>query len=286
MVMYAVVAVLLPLAMAGTMQMGNQQMGWGGNSGWGSNSGWGGNSGWGVQMQGVISQGNMQQGGQMMQQGGQMMQQGGQMMQQGGQNQQYWDMQTQEEYAAYIKWCEERKMAIQEQEAQKELLEEIEERAEGKKREMEREHAMKEMKMKRESMMMQWKQWQQQLAAAEEFDGSMNKYEEMKVKYMFSLTMDFLKFCKCSDYTGALQKYLMYGEMSFEPGMNDAYSLDDLVALDTTDVEAAAQQLARLSQVEQTEQYFGGIIATMCGSVKTYIDQVKVWEQQYNFMGI
>jgi len=286
MVMYAVVAVLLPLAMAANMQMGNQQQqqgwansGWKDNSGWGSNSGWGDNSGWGVQMQGVISQGNMQQGGQMMQQGGQM-------MQQGGQSQQYWDMHTQEEYAAYIKWCEERKLAIQEQEAQQQLLIEIQTRTEEKKHEEEREHAMKEMKMKRESMMMQWKQWQQQIAAAEEFDGSMSKYEEMKIHYMFSLTMDFLKFCKCSDYTGALQKYLMYGEMSFEPGMNDAYNLDDLIALDTTDVEAAAQRLAGLSQLDQTEQYFGGLIATMCGGVKTYIDQVKVWEQQYNFMGI
>jgi len=283
MVMIAVVAVLLPLALAGSMKMGQQQMGnqWA-NSGWG-NSGWG-DSGWGVQMQGVM----MQQGGQQMQQqGGQMMQQGGQMMQQGGQQGQYWNMENEEEYAAYMKWCEERKMAIQEQEAQQQLLMEISKRAEEKKHEEERERGMKEMKMKRESMMNQWKMWNAQIEAAEEFDGSMNKYEEMKIKYMFSLTMDFLKFCKCSDYVGPLQKYLMYGEMSYEPGMTDAYNLEDLVGLvQTNDIEGAAQRLAVLSEKDQTEQYFGGLIASMCGGVKGYIDQVKVWEQQYNFMGM
>jgi len=201
-------------------------------------------------------------------------------------NQQWWGMQSEEEYAAYMKWCEERRMAIQEQEAQKELLEEIEERAEEKKREHEREQAMKEMKMRRESMMSQWRSWQQQIEAAEEFDGSMSKYEEMKIKYMFTLTMDFLKFCKCSDYTTHLQRYLVNGDMSYMAGSTDAYNLDELEGIDTNDVEAVAQRLASLSEADQTKAYFKGIIDSMCGSVKAYVDQVKVWETQYNFMGM
>ena len=56
-------------------------------------------------------------------------------------------MANEEEYAAYLKWCEERRMAIQEQEQQQAILREMQEHAEEKKREMEREKAAKEMKV-------------------------------------------------------------------------------------------------------------------------------------------
>ena len=59
-------------------------------------------------------------------------------------------MDSQEDYEAYLRWCEERRMAIQEQEQQQALLREITERAEEKKREMEREKAAKEMKVSME----------------------------------------------------------------------------------------------------------------------------------------
>jgi len=50
--------------------------------------------------------------------------------------------------------------------------------------------------MKREAMVAQWRMWQAQLSQAEEFDGLMDKYTEMKVHYMFTLTMEYLKFCR------------------------------------------------------------------------------------------
>jgi len=277
MVRYALVAVLLPLAMANSIQQQwPQQKQWG----------WDGAQ-YGVQMQGTIMQGGMMQGGMQggMMQGGMQggMQQGGQM--QGGNNQ-WWGIDDEEDYAAYLKWCEERRMAIAEQEAQKELLEEMQERAEKKHQEMEREKAMKEMASRRESMMNQWRMWQSQLAQAEEFDGNMNKYMEMKIKYMFSLTMDYLKFCRCSDYAGHLQRYLSHDGMTYEPAMSDAFNLDDLEGIDVGNVDAVAQRMATLSQQEQIKLFFGGIIASMCDSVKTYVDQVKAWETQYNFMGM
>merc|ERR1712121_76280 len=221
-----------------------------------------------MQQQGGMMQGGMMQGG--MQQGG--MQQGGQM--QGGNNQ-WWGIDDEEDYAAYLKWCEERRMAIAEQEAQKELLEEMQERAEKKQREMEHEKAMKEMASKRESMVNQWRMWQAQLAQAEEFDGNMNKYMEMKIKYMFSLTMDYLQFSRCSAYACHLQRYLYHDGMTFEPGMSDAFNLDDLEGVDIGNVDAVAQRMATLSQQEQIKLFFGGIIASMCDAVKTYVDQVK-----------
>merc|ERR1712154_95542 len=85
------------------------------------------------------------------------------------------------------------------------------------------EKMMKEAKMKRENMVAQWRMWQNQLKQTEEYEGSMAKYTEMKVKYMFSLTMDFLKFCKCSDDTAPLQRYLRHGDMTYEPATSEAY---------------------------------------------------------------
>merc|ERR1712154_358157 len=79
----------------------------------------------------------------------------------------WWNMESEEDKEAYMKWCEERKM-------------------------------------KRENMVAQWRMCQSQLKQVEEYDESMNKYTEMKIKYMFSLTMDYLKFCKCSDNTADL----------------------------------------------------------------------------------
>ena len=37
----------------------------------------------------------------------------------------------------------------------------------------------------------------------------------------------------------------------YEPGMGDAYSLEDLSGIDTTNVDAVAQTLAGLSQQDQ-----------------------------------
>merc|ERR1712154_108195 len=148
------------------------------------------------------------------------------------------------------------------------------------------EKMMKEAKMKRENMVAQWRMWQNQLKQTEEYDSSMSKYTEMKVKYMFSLTMDFLKFCKCSDYTGPLQRYLRYGEMSYEPGMTEAYDLSELEGIDINNEEAVAQRMATLSDQDQIKLFFTGMIMSTCDAVKVYIKQLEQWEKQYNFLDV
>jgi len=140
--------------------------------------------------------------------------------------------------------------------------------------------------MKRENMVAQWRMWERQLKQTEEYEGSMAKYTEMKVKYMFSLTMDYLKFCKCSDDTSALQKYLRYGDMQYEPGMSEAYDLSELDGVDINDEEAVAQRMATLPEADQIKLFFTGMVMTTCDAVKAYISQLKQWETQYNFMGM
>merc|ERR1719245_290337 len=262
---FLLAACLLPLALGGMMH-GN----------YGNNMGT-----YGVQMHGMMQMGN-QMGHQMM--GNQMM--GNQMQQQGNNAGSWWGMTSEEDQEAYLKWCEERKLQMKEQEEAQMLLKQISQAAEEKKREAMHEKMMKEAKMKRENMVAQWRMWQNQLKQVEEYEGSMTKYTEMKVKYMFSLTMDFLKFCKCSDNTADLQRYLRYGDMTFVPGLNEAYDLSELEGIDINNEEAVAQRMATLSDQDQIKLFFTGMIMTTCDSVKSYIGQLKQWETQYNFMGM
>merc|ERR1711963_986962 len=185
----------------------------------------------------------------------------------------WWGIKTQEDQEAYLRWCEERKMQMHQQE-------------EDKKREYKREKMMKESKAKRENMVAQWRMWERQLKQTEEYSGAMDKYTDMKVKYMFSLTMDYLKFCKCSDDTAPLQRYLRYDGMSYEPGMSEAYDLSDLEGADLNDEEAVAQRMATLSESDQIRLFFTGMVIPTCDAVKAYVTQLKSWEQQYNFMGM
>jgi len=198
----------------------------------------------------------------------------------------WWGIKTQQDQEAYLKWCEERKMQMKEQEEAQKLLRQITHAAEEKKREHSREMMMKEAKMKRDNMMSQWRMWQRQLKQAEEWGEGMNKYAEMKVKYMFTLTMDFLKFCKCSDDTAPLQRYLRNGDQTYEPGMTEAYDLSELEGVDLNDEEAVAQRMATLSEQDQIKLFFTGMVLTTCDAVKAYVTQLKAWEQQYNFMGM
>merc|ERR1712062_536654 len=143
---------------------------------------------YGVQMKGMMQMGNQMMGNQMMgnqMMGNQMM--GNQMQQQGNNAGSWWGMTSEEDQEAYLKWCEERKLQMKEQEEAQELLKQITEQAESKKREHSREKMMKEAKMKRENMVAQWRMWQSQLKQTEEYDESLKEYGEMKVKYMFSL---------------------------------------------------------------------------------------------------
>lgn len=270
--MIALAVVLLPLAMAGSigyqqpMMMMPQQQQWGQQQQqWGQpQQQWG----WGMQMQGQMRPDDDDDD------------------HNSGSNQ-WWGMDSKEEYDAYMRWCEERRLAIQEQEAQQALLHEIEERQEAAARAVQQEKAAKEMQMKREAMVAQWRMWQSQLSQASEFDGWMEKFTEMKIEYMFTLTMEFLKFCSaCTDNTAHLQRYLIYGSHSYQPpSASEAFNVEDLNGIDTTSVEAVAQRLAVLPDSDGVKAFFGGAVESMCDGVKGYIEQLRLWEAQYNFMG-
>jgi len=209
------------------------------------------------------------------------------MMQQQNQqsNNQWWAATSEEEYEAYMKWCAERQLVIQEQEQQQALLKEMQERAEEQKRAHEREKAAKEMENRREQMMNTWRMWKAQLEMADEFDGRVDQFTEMKIYYIFKLTTEFLHFCRCSDYATHLSRYLMYGKESYTYSVGETFYVEGWDSVNTNDVEGTAQRAVTLSQAEMIKLLFGGAIYSMCEGVREYIEQILVWENQYNFMG-
>merc|ERR1712002_895247 len=190
-------------------------------------------------------------------------------------------MQSQEDYEAYMKWCEENKVHQQEQQRQKELIDMWEKQEEHRKMEAEKEKHEKEAHERQENMMATWRMWQKRLEMQHEFEGLGEQIMEMKHKYMYMVTMEFLKFCKCSDFTETLAKYFQHDGLSYNHG---EFEIDDLEGIDSTDPIAVAQALANRSQEDQLKAFFGGLAATMCEGGRQYVQQVMTWEKQYNFL--
>jgi len=200
----------------------------------------------------------------------------------GGKKEHEEDFQNREDYEAYMKWCEERKMAMQEQERQQEMMKEFQKAEEKRQMEMEKARVHKEIEERRESMMAQWKMWQMRLSQQHEFDNLMGKFEEMKHHYMFAVTMEFLKFCKCSDFTEELQRYFMHGDMKYEH--NSDWDLDDLDGIDSTNAVEVARVLATRPAADRVKAFYGGLASSMCLGARAYVEQVRKWEADYKFL--
>jgi len=253
MVPFACLLVLLPLALAGQMdnemmqhmmqqqmmqqmmQQQQQQQGWGGWGGWG---------------------GNMQQG------------------HNGGDNGgNWWGMQSKEDYEAYLKWCEERKAALHEQQQQQELLKQWEKKEMERQKEVERKRVEMEAHERQENMMAQWKMWQQRLNQQHEFDDLLYKFAELKHAYMFTVTMEFLKFCKCSDFTEDMQRLFVHADLHYDGGHD--FDLDDLDGIDSTNPDEVARALANRPRVDQVKAFFGGLAESMCLAARAYVESVR-----------
>jgi hypothetical protein len=195
--------------------------------------------------------------------------------------QQWWGMQSAEDMEAYLKWCEENKIRQQEQTKQQELLAMWEKKEAERAEMMEKERIKHEAEERQESMMAQWKMWQQKLENMHEFEGLGYEIMEMKHKYMYLVTMEFLRFCKCSDFTETLARYFQHDGLSYN---GDEWDLDDLEGIDSNDPVAVAQALANRPAEEQMKAFFGGLAGAMCEGGRQYVQQVMAWEKQYNFL--
>ena len=104
---------------------------------------------------------------------------------------------------------------------------------------------------------------------------------EMKAKYYFKVTFEFLKFCKCTDFTSEVEKLFM-GDVS-NVNEHDLDFMEDNIEA-TQDPMEVARALVNLSKYDQIKAYFGGLAETMCAGAEDYIEQVENWEKQYHFL--
>merc|ERR1712130_988811 len=105
--------------------------------------------------------------------------------------------------------------------------------------------------------------------------------EFQKHKYYYMVTFEFLKFCRCSDFTAEIERFFMHEGVSTS---YEEFELADLGAIDSSDPNAVAQALVQLSKGEQIKSFFGGLANAMCAGARTYFEQVEAWEKQYNFL--
>merc|ERR1712154_746058 len=147
--------------------------------------------------------------------------------QQGGE---WFNMQNREDYEAYLKWCEENRARNAEFQEQQEAKE------------------------KKQNMMAEWKQWEKQMEMVASFDKLGYEIMEMKGKYYYTVTFEFMKFCKCSDFAGKVEAFFMG-----EPSNSDKFEMEmfeDLVdtiedAQQRGDPNSIAQVLVNMSKGDQ-----------------------------------
>merc|ERR1711936_1404681 len=97
-------------------------------------------------------------------------------------------MQSAEDYEAYLKWCEENRARQAEFAEQQRLLDQF-----------------KEGEERKHNMMAEWKMWEKQMSSVASYDKLGYEIMEMKYKYYHLVAFEFLKFCKCSDFTSEVE---------------------------------------------------------------------------------
>merc|ERR1712019_36813 len=107
--------------------------------------------------------------------------------------------------------------------------------------------------------------------------------QEMKHKYYYTVVMEFMKFCKCDDFSGEIERFFGHDGVSYK---HEEFDLADLGlnAVSGQDAFQVAQALNNISKEDQIKAFFGGLAERMCEGARTYYNQVAAWEKQYRFL--
>jgi len=191
-------------------------------------------------------------------------------------------MQTKEEYEAYLKWCAENQARDAEQAKQQELLDAWKAREEARKAEAEKMRVAAEAEEKRKNQMAQYKMWERQMEMSATFDSISREVTEVKAKWYHTVTFEFLRFCKCSEFTVDIGHYFNKEEFY----KNEEFDIEDLglSAVKSQNVDTVANALFQMSQGDRTKAFFGGLATAMCGGARDYMEQVEEWEKSRNFL--
>lgn len=191
------------------------------------------------------------------------------------------NMNSPEDMAAFQKWCEERENTKKEYEYKQHLMEMYEKQEKERKEKMEMEMKEKAEKEKHEAMMAKWSSWQEQLKQVQNFDKIEYKMMEMNHMYMYAVTAEIMKFCKCEDWIDDLGKYFSHAGFSSDA---DKYDMDYLENIDWTNVQATAQALYQRPAEDLVAVFYGGLSWNLCEGAKKYLGDVVQWDKDTGFM--
>jgi len=193
-----------------------------------------------------------------------------------------WSTGSPEDVKAYMKWCEENQIRIADQKRQTTLLQQWEHKEAQRKEEQHKAMAAHEAEERQHAMEAEWKMWENKMTMTANFESLGYEIMEMKHKYYYVVTFEFLKFCKCSDFTSEIERF--FNHEGVETKSYEEFDLADLNAIDSQDVNAVARALFAMNKMDQTKAFFGGLAQSMCGGARNYFDQVVAWDKQYNFL--
>jgi len=193
-----------------------------------------------------------------------------------------WSTGSPEDIAAYLKWCQENQVRIADQNRQKKLLAEWEKKETARKEEAKRMAAMREAAERQTAMEAEWKMWEKKLTETVSFDKLGYAIMEMKHTYYYMMVFEFLKFCKCTDFTTEVERFFHHD--GFATDRYEEFDLGDLGGIDSTNVNDVAQALFPMNAADRTKAFFGGMVSTMCEGARTYFDQVVQWDKQHDFL--
>jgi len=204
------------------------------------------------------------------------------------QPQQHWtEAKTNEDYEAYLKWCEENRMRQAEQEKQMALLKEYRAKEAARAEEAKKAAIAKEQEEQRNNYMVQWKHWERQLQMVEDLMPLQAKLEEMEMKYKKRVLFSFLPLCRCNDYGMDISRFFddegLIAKYSGEI-MNVDDLLPNLTAAQLADARFVAGELNKLDAVAQVKFEFGYLREKMCAAARGYYNQIVAWEKEKNFL--
>ncbi|XP_041378468.1 uncharacterized protein LOC121390664 [Gigantopelta aegis] len=137
------------------------------------------------------------------------------------------------------------------------------------------EDKQKAMELFKKKMML--KEKTDQLGEVEEM---MKSFMEKKHKFVFTLTSNFLKLCKCSDVTAQITRFFSMGASTGDM-IGDIISPEALQAMESGDNVELAKIIHKMSHDEQKAIFFKGLIKSMCAGAKTFVRFTKQFEETY-----
>jgi len=204
---------------------------------------------------------------------------------------------NEEDYQAYLKWCDENKLKWEMLNKTNDIVEDYKEKQaaiDAARKAAEMEHEREERSV---AWMTKWKHWQNQLTASRSFDELNYELWEIKNGFHQQVALAFVQMCPCNDYAEEINIIFSHkGLLRTYYDMN-VFTVDDVEDIvvenaknngtkpNFEDPKAIAEALLGKSEVDIITWYFSGLMHAMCDAARDWLEEVRVMERDRGFLG-